>query len=171
MSNILIICDSAILCILHVVCREYHVSLIAVSEIGSPHGIVKESSRLVLIESTSIHIIELESSSELFACIYGKEGFEIVLTIGLVATRVVIEVGYWRKSIGKSEVIRLGKKEIIMLQEHKFLIIFPIYEDSVYSRSTEIACSIIFSISSLRKSGVHKEMLERIFHLHRPVSK
>ena len=93
MGDEVVIGNTAVLSLFLMVGREEQVGLVTVAEVGAPGGVVEEGGTVVGIIAAPVKVVEFQSQTQALAGIHGKEGLEVVLTVGAVAAGVQAEVG------------------------------------------------------------------------------
>ena len=95
MLDVVIVGNTSVFGHLLVVRTEEDMRLVAVAQIGSPHGVFEVGGALGIVESAAIFVVESESATQLLVGIYGKHSSEVILTIGSVTTAVERDIGDW----------------------------------------------------------------------------
>ena len=117
---------------------------------------------LVLVVSSAVYIVELESHAEVFSCVYSEESLQVVFAVGAVATLVVCEVCYGRERVCESESAYGLYEVVVWLCEDELSVEGSVGKHAVYSWSAEVSCSIVFSSRSGGEDGVHEHVRQRV---------
>ena len=159
---VVVIGYASVLCHLHVVEGHIEICLIALSLIGSPEGVVKEGRALVVVIASTIEVIELKAETEALVDISGEEHPHVVLSVGLVATGGIEEVGNGRESIGIEQFGRLGKEISVGLEIGIAREEVAVGGKACYAWGAEVARSVVFAIPACGEYTVHEEALDGI---------
>ena len=100
---------------------------------------VEKGGRLVLIFSSSIRIVDVESESQTLVYVYGKVSLEPFFSIPAVTLLVVSEVGEGRLCVGVDDVARLAYREIVRVIEKELARILAFEEYVRDARRSQVS--------------------------------
>ena len=134
MRDVVVVGDATIFRCFMLVGRGHQVHLIFVATIRTVQRATEVRLALVLVVATGIVVIQIESKAQLFVGIYGKLRIDMVLTVLLVTTVVVANVGIWRQRVQKVEVLWLFTHIIVAVNEVELAVWLAVNEDTAQSR-------------------------------------
>ena len=82
----------------------------------------------------------------------------MIFTVCTVTSSIVCKIGERRQRIGELEFINRRYKVIIRLSEYELLGFGTVYENTVDTRRTKVAGSIIFSTQTRGEYCIHKHV-------------
>ena len=171
MGDIRVVGDTSILRHLLMVGGKEQVSLIALTEITSPHGVVEVGRVLRVVVATPVEVVKLETEAPSLARIDSEESPKVVLTIDAVSRRVVVQQGDRRQGGSKVEILGLHEEVVVRIHEEEVRLLPAVDEDTRLPWRPEVAQRVILPILPRSEDGVHIHKGEGIGHGRRPVAK
>lgn len=107
----------------------------------------------MVVESTAIEIVNIESQTRTFVGIYSKVALESLFAVDLVARTIIADVGVGRLGVGEVELVGADEKEVQRISEDK-LSAFAMKEYARLSWRTHVAQVVVFSVESVGKVKV-----------------
>ena len=80
--------------------------IVLVASIAGKQATVKKGGGLVVIHTTSVEVVDVETKAQSFVGIDGKVGFEPFFTITAIEALVIGEVSERRQGVGKGHIVR-----------------------------------------------------------------
>ena len=164
-GDVLIVVNTAVFCILHVVGIVDEVRVVAVVAVGSKHRAVEVRRSLPLIVAAPVEIVEFEAHAEFLAGVHAEEGGDAVFAVRLIAAAVVSEIGERRLCICKKILVRLFHEKIKWLGEDKGILHHrgaAQAEDARLTRRAEVARRVVFAVQPLCERLILEQMRRRV---------
>ena len=118
---------------------------------------------MVGVVAPLVQIVELEAEAQALTCIYRKECFEVVFTIGMVTAGVVRQIGNGGEGVGEMEVLNGCHEISVWVSEQEVGITeFSVNEDTVQAWGAETSQCVVFSTQSCCEDTVHIHVTDSI---------
>ena len=141
---------------------EEKMEVVLVADIRAEHGSVEVGDSLITEIASGVGIVEVEADIYAFAGIHGKDGIDMVLTVGLVAAVVIEHPGIGRERVHEKKLLRPFLYEAVWLGENEGVALRTVDEDAAHTGRIVAACMVELAINATIEGGVHKQVRQRI---------
>ena len=128
--NVSVVSNPSIFTHLQVVIVENEVHIVFVSTIASKQTTIEKGCRLVVVHTTSIKVVNVETESQPFVGIDRKIGLETFLAIAVVKTFIVCEIRVRRERVGKGHVFRTQYRLVIWVCKEELAFFSTVKKDT-----------------------------------------
>ena len=136
--------------------------IVAVAEVGGKECAVEVRRALVAVVAPGIVVVELEAHARPLVGVDGELGVQTVLTVGIVAAVVVVDVGEWREGVGEVHLLGLLYEEAVGLSEDERAALLAVDEDAAQAGRVVVARGVVLAIDARVERGVLEEVWQGV---------